>query len=52
MIIVVVFGGYCLDYFNMHAYLVFLKSKLKTKQIAVNTNPAVASMEYITSIAM
>ena len=35
-----------------HAYLVFLKSKLKTKQIAVNTNPAVASMEYITSIAM
>ena len=36
----------------MHAYLVFLKSKLKTKQIAVNTNPAVASVEYITSIAM
>ena len=34
------------------SYLVFLKIKLKRKQTAVNANPAVASMEYIISIAM
>ena len=35
----------------MLTYFVFLKSKLKTKQTTVNTNPAVANVEYMISIA-